>query len=127
MSLVPNQGTTRGRFVSWLKSVVETKSFSSPDAAFLELCGSVTPTAGISVTPYSAMTCAPVRCAVQAILEAVGQLPVHVYSRSDDGTKAKAPDQPAHKLLHDQANDWTAASDLREQLTRDALLWDNGG
>lgn len=106
----------------------ETKavSLATPDALLLELFGAVPASSGVTVTPHNAMSCAPVRCAVQAISEAIGQLPVHVYSRADDGSKERAPEHPAHRLLHDDANDWTPASDLREQLTRDALLFGNG-
>jgi HK97 family phage portal protein len=73
------------------------------------------------------MTCAPVRAAVQAISEGIGQLPVHVYSRDTDGAKERAPDHAAYKLLHDEANPWTPAALFREQITRDACLYPNGG
>ena len=73
------------------------------------------------------MTCAPVRRAVQLISESIGQLPIHVYKRGADSSKDRAPDHPAYALLHDQANNWTPASKFREELTRDALLYPNGG
>ena len=73
------------------------------------------------------MTCAPVRRAVQLISESIGQLPVHIYERGDDSAKERAPDHPAYALLHDQANDWTPSSKFREEITRDALLYPNGG
>lgn len=73
------------------------------------------------------MTCAPVRAAVSAISEAIGQLPLHTYQRDADGVKERAPDHPVAKLLHDQANDWTPAALFREQITRDALLYPRGG
>jgi HK97 family phage portal protein len=57
----------------------------------------------------------------------MGTLPCIVYQRSEDGSKERAPDHPAYKLLHDEANPWTPASDLREQLARDALLHKDGG
>jgi HK97 family phage portal protein len=72
------------------------------------------------------MQCAPVRCAVQVIAEAVGQLPLHVYARGQDGAKDRDVDHPAYALLHDAANDWTPASVFREQITRDALLHGDG-
>ncbi|MDX6806423.1 phage portal protein [Terrihabitans sp. PJ23] len=79
----------------------------------------------MAVTPRTAMTCAPVRCAVQAIAEAIGQLPLHVYERDEDGSKERAADHPAQRVLIDP-NDWTAGPEFREQLTRDALLHGNG-
>ena len=56
----------------------------------------------------------------------MGGLPLHVYERSEDGTRNRATDHPAYGLLHDLANDWTPASQFREQITLDALLWGNG-
>jgi HK97 family phage portal protein len=105
----------------------ETKSsLAYPDDAKLALFGASPSASGIAVTPKSAMSVPAVRCGVQAIAEGIGQLPVHVYSRSEDGSKERAPKHPAQSLLHDAANDWTPASEFREELTRDALLH-NGG
>lgn len=67
------------------------------------------------------MRCTPVRRAVQAISEPVGQLPLHVYRRSDDGGRERDRDHPVAKVLQDP-NPWTSASDFREQLQRDVLL-----
>jgi HK97 family phage portal protein len=107
---------------------LETKgALATPESWLLELFGSVPAASGINPTPRTAMTCAPVRRAVQLISESIGQLPVHVYERGDDGTKDRAQDHPAYALLHDQANDWTPASKFREEITRDALLYPNGG
>lgn len=115
------------RFLS-LFGLVERKaaSLAAPDAALLELFSATPSASGISITPRVAMSCAPVRCAVQAISEAVGQLPVLLYRRLPEGGKERDPQHPAYALLHDQANEWTSASDFREQLTRDALLNGNG-
>lgn len=106
---------------------IETKSLAEPEPWLLDLFGTATASSGIAVTPRIAMTCAPVRRAVQLISESIGQLPVHVYERGDDSAKTRAPDHPAYTLLHDQANDWTPASKFREEITRDALLYPNGG
>lgn len=106
---------------------LETKaSLAAPDAELLALFSATPSASGVSITPRTAMSCTPVRCAVQAISEAVGQLPVHVYQRLEGGGKERDPAHPAYALLHDQANEWTSASDFREQLTRDALLNGNG-
>ena len=93
----------------------------------MDLFGASPAASGIAVTPRKAMECTPVRCAVQAISETVGQLPFHVYSRNADGSKERDPDHPVHALLHDAANEWTPASKLREEITRDALLYPQGG
>lgn len=106
---------------------LETKSLAEPEPWLIDLFGTTPASSGIAVTPRNAMTCPPVRRAVQLISESVGQLPVHVYERGDDSAKERAPDHAAHTLLHDQANDWTPASKFREEITRDALLYPNGG
>ena len=107
---------------------LETKGYlAMPEPWYFELFGSAPSSSGVIVTPRVAMTCAPVRRAVQLISESIGQLPVHVYKTDGDGAKNRAPDHPAYALLHDEANDWTPASRFREEITRDALLYPNGG
>lgn len=80
----------------------------------------------ISVTPKTAMQVPAVALAVQTIANAVGGLPVKLYVRNGKGKEAD-PAHPAFALAHDEANPWTSAAELRAQLTRDALLHDNGG
>lgn len=106
---------------------LETKSLASPDAALFDLFGATPSAAGVRVTPRVAMTCAPVACAVNAISQAIGQLPVHTYKRGHDNARERAPEHPAYGLLHDEANEWTPSAKFREEITRDALLYPNGG
>jgi HK97 family phage portal protein len=104
---------------------LETKSgLSSPDDWLFEAFGATPSAAGVVVTPRTAMECSPVHNAVTVISESVGMLPVHVFTK--DG-KERAPNHPAYALLHDVANDFTPAALFREQITRDALLYPNGG
>lgn len=125
----PSTGKTRRGFRALFgRSVVEEKaaSLATPDAFLLELFGVQPSASGVTVTPRSAMRCTAVRCAVQAIAEGIGQLPIEVFTVADDGSKTALVDHPVHALLADQANDWTSAADFKEQLTRDALLHGNG-
>ena len=83
-----------------LKSMfgLETKgALATPEPWLLDLFGAAPASSGIAVTPRIAMTCAPVRRAVQLISESIGQLPVHVYERGDDSAKERAPDHPAYR------------------------------
>ncbi|GHA34944.1 head HK97 family portal protein [Devosia pacifica] len=80
----------------------------------------------ISVTPKTAMQVPAVASAVTLISDAVGTLPVKLYVRNGKGKEADTA-HPAFTLAHDEATDWTSAAELRTQLTRDALLHDNGG
>ena len=88
---------------------------------------SATPTyTGKSVTPATAMNVPAVSSAVELIAEAVGTLPAKLFVRNAEGKEAD-PAHPAFRLVHDEANDWTSAAELRTQLTNDALLHDKGG
>lgn len=100
---------------------------ATPEPWLIDLFGAAPSIAGPVITPRNAMTCAPVRCAIQAIAETIGQLPVQVYQRGEDGSKEKDQDHPAYALLHDLANEWTPASTFREEITRDAMLQPHGG
>lgn len=97
-------------------------TLTDPYASFF--FGGVPTNSGPSVTPESAMRVPAVSAAVEHISQAVGTLPAKVFARAP---KAAAPDHPAYRLIHDEANPWTSAADLRTQLTADALLHDKGG
>ena len=122
-----------GRVISAAKRFLglETKGVLADPPSWLELLfdGASPSIAGITITPLVAMTCAPVRGArCEAIVaETVGQLPVEIFQRNEDGSKAPAQDHPAYALLHDAANEWTASTTLIEEITRDALLQRQGG
>jgi len=90
------------------------------------LFGAAPTYSNISVTPATAMRVPAVASAVTLIADAVGTLPVKLYVRNGKGRKADTA-HPAFTLAHDEANGWTSAAELRTQLTRDALLHDNGG
>ncbi|WP_213285931.1 phage portal protein [Bradyrhizobium sp. sGM-13] len=102
---------------------------ASPDAWLLDTFSGQATSSGVTVTPRTAMQCAPVHCAVQSTSEAIGQLPVHAYKRGADDAKDRDRDRnhPAYVLLHDAANEWTPAAKFREEITRDALLHKHGG
>ena len=102
------------------------KSLTNPTEVERFFLGLRQTAAGITVTPKNAMECVAVRCAVQVICEPTGQLPVHTYKRNADGSKARAPDHPAEKLLNGAANEWLPSNEFREIVTRDALLHGNG-
>ena len=110
-----------------LKRLFERKSYSlsAPDFP-LSIFGVTTSASGVAVTAASAMRVPAVAAAVELIASAIGTLPVKVYSR-EGGGKIADPDHPAHTLVHDEANPWTSAADLRTQITADALLNDRGG
>ncbi|WFU69452.1 phage portal protein [Bradyrhizobium sp. CB2312] len=116
---------------SRLKSLLGIEIKVAPSLAdgsgyYFDLFGATPTLAGVVVTPHSAMTCAPVACAVRSISEAAGSLPLHVYKKLPDGGKEKATDHPLYKLLHDAPNSWAPAALFRTQLMADALLQPHG-
>lgn len=108
-------------------------SFSPPDQKqgaladpWLALAPSIDTTSGTSIGPATAMRVPSVASAVALLSGATASLPAKVYV-DQAGARTADTRHPAHKLIHDQANPWTSAAALREQLTVDALLHDQGG
>jgi HK97 family phage portal protein len=102
-------------------------TLSSPGEQLLSLFGGGPATAsGVAVGGESALRVPAVACAVRAISEAIAQLPIIAYQRGENGSKERAVDHPAYSLLHDDANDWQSAYDLKLQLQVDALIQGNG-
>ena len=101
-------------------------SLASPEPWLTDLFGGAATEAGISISPTTALRCAPVRAAVGVISETIGVLPLPLYRKDASGARSPAEDHPVYEILNGQANEWTSASVFREQITRDALLWGNG-
>jgi len=117
---------------SRLKHLIGLEAKAAPSLAdasgfYYDLFGATPTLAGVTVTPYAAMTCAPVACAVRSISEAAGSLPLHIYKRLPDGGKEKATDHPLYKLVHDAPNSFTPNALFKTQLMADALLQPYGG
>jgi HK97 family phage portal protein len=124
----PLADTLRGLFRPETKSAdpaPEPVTLIDPSASWL--FGALPTYTGTPVTPASAMSVTAVSCAVELISELIGTLPAKLYNRGEDGARTTDPTDPIYRLVHNQANDWTSASELRTQLTRDALLHDLGG
>lgn len=101
----------------------ETKALTLTDPEAFGLFGATPTATGIYVSGHSALRVPAVACAVALISETIGAMPAKVHL-SD--TKEAAKDQAAYKLVHDEANEWTSAGQLREDLTIDALITGNG-
>jgi len=106
----------------------EAKSWTlaAPSDELLALFGALPGTSsGVTVSIENALRVPAVACAVRVIAEAVAQLPLITYQRSENGTKERGTYHPAYGLLHDDANEWQSAYDLKLQLQTDALLHGN--
>lgn len=97
----------------------EEKALTLTDADALTLFGALPTASGVSIGPGNAMRVPAVACATGLISETIGAIPVKVYDRA---TKTALTDHPAYRLVHDEANEWTSAAELRRDLTLDALL-----
>lgn len=110
---------------AWLTPEQKSASIASPDQWLLDIFGAQPALSGASVTPESALRVPAVKAAIGLISETIGTLPAKAYRRTEGGKEVDRQ-HPAHILAHDWANPWTAASALREQLTRDAMLHGHG-
>lgn len=111
------------RFTGW--GISEKKSVQPvtlTSAAALPMFGITQSASGVTVTAASAMRVPAVRRAVSLIAESVATLPFKTYVENKEAAK----DHPSYGLVHDWANDWTSAEELRELLTADALLTGHG-
>lgn len=105
----------------------KTWTLDAPGPELLALFGGGPATAaGVAVSGESALRVPAVACAVNAISDAIAQLPILTYQRGPKGSKERAPDHPAYALLHDDANEWQSAFDLKKQIMVDVLLHGNG-
>ncbi|MDH7795790.1 MULTISPECIES: phage portal protein [unclassified Beijerinckia] len=105
---------------------VKASTIAEPDADLFALFGVQPTLSNIAVTPSSAMRCAPVAAATALIKSTLATLPAKVFVRLDEGGKEPALEHPAYRLVHDDANPWTSAGDLRSALAGDAMLHGHG-
>jgi HK97 family phage portal protein len=118
-------------FRRWLGAEPETKAapvsgVTAPEPWLYELLSFGASASGPAVTPMTAMRVPAVKAAFELIASTVATLPCKVFADVAAGGKEPDPDHPAYPLVHADANPWTSAGKLREQLTQDALLWGNG-
>ena len=115
--------TLKQRVKGALGFKAESKAFSLTDTETLAVFGVIPSATGLSIGPTTALRVPAVACATALISETVGTLPAKLFHHD---TKATAKDHPTYRLIHDEANEWTSASQLRTQITLDALLTGHG-
>lgn len=110
----PNSGGTLSNPAAWLERL---------------LLGVVDPddnVAGVEITERNALSIAAVFACVRAIAEDVAKLPLIVYRTSGESDRARVPNHPLYRLLHNTPNPEMTSFDLRSTVTAHALLWGNG-
>jgi HK97 family phage portal protein len=110
-----------GRVVKALGFGSEQKAIPLSDPLALEIFGVIPTASGVSVTAETALRVPAVLQAVRLISENVGSVPCKLY-RDQNGSKEAAKDHPGNRLVHNRANPWTSAGQLRVDLTTDALM-----
>src|SRR5262249_34521346 len=110
------------RSVARKRARVERKgALAYPDSGLLALFGVAPCLSGIAVTPETAMTCAPVACAVETIATTIGSLCCDVYRETATGCEPE-PTHPVQQLVSREANGWTPSALFIEQMVRDFSL-----
>lgn len=101
----------------------ESKAFTLTSPEAYGLFGGLPVRSGVTVNSSTALRVPAVAAAIGLISEACGNLPFKLHDRD---TREAQKDHPAYELIHGEANPWTSAEELREHLTRDALLTGHG-
>lgn len=105
------------------QGVTKSKAFTLTSPEAYGLFAGLPVRSGVTVTSATALRVPAVAAAVGLISEACGNLPFKLHDRD---TREGQKDHPAYELIHGEANPWTSAEELREHLTRDALLTGSG-
>lgn len=79
----------------------------------------------IVVTEQNAMQVSAVFACVRIISETIASLPLHIYEKRPDGSKARAPAHPLYAVLHTSSNEEMTAFTVRELLQMHLCLWGN--
>lgn len=82
--------------------------------------------AGMVVTPDTAVTYSAVFACVRAIAESIGAMPLITYRRLEGDARERAREEPAYRLLRARPNSEMSSGTLRELLTAHTLLHGNG-
>lgn len=98
---------------------------SSLSRVFEELRDDSRTTAGVNVSPESALQCGAVLACVRVLAESVASLPFGVYRRISGGGKEIADELPLYEVLAYQPNSWMTSFEFRELMQSWLLLWGN--
>lgn len=97
----------------------------NPSQWLMDWLGSGKSSTGLDVHETTAMQSMAVYACVKVLAEAVGSLPMEVYTRLDGGGKALANKHPLYRILHNFPNPEMTALDFRETMMTHLLLWGN--
>lgn len=78
--------------------------------------------AGIPVTPDTAMRSAAIYACVRVLAEDLASLPLQMFRRLSDGSRVPATEHPLYRVVHQSPNSWQSASEFRYGLVEAAAL-----
>jgi HK97 family phage portal protein len=102
------------------------RSLSNPSDELLRLFGVQQTAAGVDVGTRTPLKCSPSFACIRLISELMGELPVHLYRRTGDGSRERVREHPVETLLAGFVNPWTPGSQFRRETTLAALLEGRG-
>ncbi|MGY2732802.1 phage portal protein [Sphingomonas sp. UYP23] len=80
---------------------------------------------GRPITPDAAMQLSTVWACVRLLSETIGTLPLSVYTKKPDGSRAASPDHALYSTLHDSPNADQSAVEFWECVVACLCLWGN--
>ena len=92
---------------------------------FEEIIESRRTTAGVAISPETALYSSAVLCAVRVLSESIASLPFNLYRRVPGGGKEIAEEHPLQEVIAYQPNEWMTSFEWREWMQSQMLLWGN--
>lgn len=112
---------------SWFRPrAAEESRLTQPSPWLVQWAGGGRTSAGVGVSPQSAMALSTYYDCLRIISEDVAKLPLFIYERTGARGKRRAPEHPLYTLLHDAPNPEMTSMSFRETLTHHMLGWGNG-
>ncbi len=96
---------------------------TQPASWLVNLAGGGKTVAGVAIDEWVAEGMPAVYACVHAISETVGQLPLKLFRKNQNGGREVADDHPLYLILHDLPNPEMTALQFREVLTRHLAMW----
>lgn len=81
--------------------------------------------AGENITEENSLQLSGVFACVRVLAESVASLPLKIYQRMSDGSRAEAPEHPMYRMLHDKTNSAMTSFTFREVGMTHLGLWGN--
>lgn len=92
---------------------------------FEEILAERKTTAGVPISPETALECSGVLACVRVLSESLASLPMNYCRRLAGGGNEVADDMHLHEVLHYQPNSWMTSFEFRELMQSWLLLWGN--